>query len=374
MSTPASSRSARTSGGSDAGPRVATILVRRIGTASLVGAGRRRSLDPPPQRVGVGHLDQSDPHPVGVGDPTFPQPPGLGLRWRWISTPCCGQALVLGVDVGTWSHRAPPPGATGPPPLTSSRNPPPRKKTTPVTRAGGAVLAVDRAARARRGTRRRRPRSPTGASATGWRGRPRCATVPTLPTNRALRRRAPTCDRHGAAPDPPCPPAAGRERRRSRGPGPVGPRPAPGRGAGPWLATPERIEAVYTSPLRRSVETAPPAGRGAGAAVTPDAALAEYDAEAMAYIPIEELQAAGDPRWMEVPTDIAGVPGPGRRGRRPPGRRAPSQRDSPRVPRRGHQRGRVRGPGDRAPDDLPSGYTSISRVLVASTGQRSLAS
>ena len=89
------------------------------------------------------------------------------------------------------------------------------------------------------------------------------------------------------------------------------------------------------------------------------AALAEYDADAMAYIPIEELRAAGDPRWMEAPT-TSPASRPRRRGRGPPGHRPPLAAHSPRVPWRGHQRGRVRGPGDRAPHDLPSG-TRASR-------------
>ncbi|MGH9193181.1 MAG: histidine phosphatase family protein, partial [Acidimicrobiales bacterium] len=72
-----------------------------------------------------------------------------------------------------------------------------------------------------------------------------------------------------------------------------------------WLV-PEGLDAIYTSPLRRAVQTAAPLGDALGLAVASDAALAEYDADAMAYIPIEELRAAGDPRWMEVPDDIAG--------------------------------------------------------------------
>jgi probable phosphoglycerate mutase len=72
-----------------------------------------------------------------------------------------------------------------------------------------------------------------------------------------------------------------------------------------WLAG-EVIDAVYTSPLRRAVETAAPLAEQIGSEPAIEPVLAEYDADAAAYIPIEELRAAGDPRWMEVPDDVAG--------------------------------------------------------------------
>jgi 2,3-bisphosphoglycerate-dependent phosphoglycerate mutase len=70
-----------------------------------------------------------------------------------------------------------------------------------------------------------------------------------------------------------------------------------------WLAT-EPIAAIYASPLRRAQETAAPLAAKLGLPVALDPTLAEYDAEASAYIPIEELKAAGDPRWMQLPDDI----------------------------------------------------------------------
>jgi probable phosphoglycerate mutase len=70
-----------------------------------------------------------------------------------------------------------------------------------------------------------------------------------------------------------------------------------------WLAT-EPIAAVYASPLRRARETAAPLAAKLGLTVALDPTLAEYDAESSAYIPIEELKAAGDPRWMQLPDDI----------------------------------------------------------------------
>jgi 2,3-bisphosphoglycerate-dependent phosphoglycerate mutase len=140
-----------------------------------------------------------------------------------------------------------------------------------------------------------------------------------------------------------------------------------------WLA-PEGIEAVYTSPLRRSVETAEPLGETLGLAVTPDEALAEYDAEAMAYIPIEELRAAGDPRWMEGPDDVAGFQDRVVKGVDRLAASHPSQRIA--IVCHGGVINvvvsAVLGIGPRM-IFLPA-YTSISRVLVASTGERSLAS
>src|ERR687898_735184 len=115
-----------------------------------------------------------------------------------------------------------------------------------------------------------------------------------------------------------------------------------------WLA-PEAIDAIYTSPLRRALETAAPLAIALGVDPVPEPALAEYDADAMAYIPIEELKAAGDPRWMALPDDIAGFQG--------------------RVVN--VVVAAVLGLGPRMVF-LPA-YTSITRVLVASSGQRSLA-
>ena len=140
-----------------------------------------------------------------------------------------------------------------------------------------------------------------------------------------------------------------------------------------WLAA-ERIDAVYTSPLRRAVETAAPLGEALGVAVTSEAALAEYDAEATAYIPIEELRAAGDPRWMEVPDDIAGFQARVGEGVDRLAAAHPSQRIAF-VCHGGVINVIVSAVLGVGPQMLflPA-YTSISRVLIASTGQRSLAS
>jgi probable phosphoglycerate mutase len=67
-----------------------------------------------------------------------------------------------------------------------------------------------------------------------------------------------------------------------------------------WLAD-ERIDAVWSSPMRRARETAAPLADRVGLEVVVDDGLAEYDREALSYIPIEELKAANDPRWKQLP-------------------------------------------------------------------------
>ena len=67
-----------------------------------------------------------------------------------------------------------------------------------------------------------------------------------------------------------------------------------------WLAE-ERLDAIYASPLRRARETAAPLAAKLGLDVAIDESLCEYDADAVEYIPMEDLKAAGDPRWNEVP-------------------------------------------------------------------------
>lgn len=67
-----------------------------------------------------------------------------------------------------------------------------------------------------------------------------------------------------------------------------------------WLAA-EPLAAVYASPLRRARETAAPLAARHGLEVRLEDSVREYDADAVEYIPMEELKAAGDPRWNEVP-------------------------------------------------------------------------
>jgi broad specificity phosphatase PhoE len=62
----------------------------------------------------------------------------------------------------------------------------------------------------------------------------------------------------------------------------------------------DRLAAMYTSPLRRAVETA--AAISTATAIEPwtDDDLAEYDRDSDSYIPIEELRALKDERWQEI--------------------------------------------------------------------------
>jgi probable phosphoglycerate mutase len=140
-----------------------------------------------------------------------------------------------------------------------------------------------------------------------------------------------------------------------------------------WLAE-EKVDALYASPMRRALETATPVSERLGLDVIVEEDVAEYDRDAASYIPIEELKAAGDPRWHQVPEQPE------------------------------HFRGVVVGaierivaahPGQRVAvvchggvvnayaahvlgiDDvlffLPH-YTSISRIMAASSGERSISS
>ena len=67
-----------------------------------------------------------------------------------------------------------------------------------------------------------------------------------------------------------------------------------------WLAD-ERVDALWCSPMLRARETARPVAERLELDIVFDDGLAEYDRDAASYIPIEELKAAGDPRWNEVP-------------------------------------------------------------------------
>src|SRR5688500_6436096 len=67
-----------------------------------------------------------------------------------------------------------------------------------------------------------------------------------------------------------------------------------------WLAE-EAVHAIWRSPMRRARETAEPIADRLGLPVIIEEVIAEFDRDADSYIPIEELKAAGDPRWNEVP-------------------------------------------------------------------------
>ncbi len=66
-----------------------------------------------------------------------------------------------------------------------------------------------------------------------------------------------------------------------------------------WLRD-EAVDAVYTSPMRRARETAVPLAASKGLDAVVVEGVAEFDRDAEAYVPMEELKAAGDPRWQDL--------------------------------------------------------------------------
>jgi probable phosphoglycerate mutase len=59
----------------------------------------------------------------------------------------------------------------------------------------------------------------------------------------------------------------------------------------------EHIDAVYASPLKRAQQTAEPLAARRGVNISTSAGIAEWDQNSSEYVPVEELKAAGDPRW-----------------------------------------------------------------------------
>jgi probable phosphoglycerate mutase len=66
-----------------------------------------------------------------------------------------------------------------------------------------------------------------------------------------------------------------------------------------WLRE-EPISHVYTSPMRRARETAEPLAGALGIEAVVDDELAEFDRDSHFYIPIEELRATKDQRWLDM--------------------------------------------------------------------------
>jgi probable phosphoglycerate mutase len=62
----------------------------------------------------------------------------------------------------------------------------------------------------------------------------------------------------------------------------------------------EQIDAVYSSPLQRARQTAAPLATARGMDVRIEAGIAEFDQNSPEYIPVEELKAANDPRWVAM--------------------------------------------------------------------------
>ena len=62
----------------------------------------------------------------------------------------------------------------------------------------------------------------------------------------------------------------------------------------------EHIDAIYTSPMKRAVQTAAPLASIKSLAPIVVEGVAEFDQHSNEYIPVEELKAANDPRWKEL--------------------------------------------------------------------------
>lgn len=72
-----------------------------------------------------------------------------------------------------------------------------------------------------------------------------------------------------------------------------------------WLAA-EEVHAVYSSPMRRAVETATPLAEAHGHELQISEDIREYDAGNNSYIPYEELKAAKDEHWRALAEDRLG--------------------------------------------------------------------
>jgi probable phosphoglycerate mutase len=71
------------------------------------------------------------------------------------------------------------------------------------------------------------------------------------------------------------------------------------RRAARWLAT-ERIDAVFSSPMRRAMQTAEPFVAGCGLTLTTHLGIVEFDRGSGAYIPMEELKREDYAAWKAL--------------------------------------------------------------------------
>lgn len=141
-----------------------------------------------------------------------------------------------------------------------------------------------------------------------------------------------------------------------------------------WLATGDHIHAIWSSPMRRARETAAPLVERLGLELHVSDGLAEYDRESLSYIPVEELKAANDPRWYQLPErpeefQAAVVEAIEQVVAAHPGQRVAVVCHGGVI---NAYAGHVVGIDD--PLFFLPKYTSVSRILAASTGVRSIES
>ena len=67
-----------------------------------------------------------------------------------------------------------------------------------------------------------------------------------------------------------------------------------------YLAAEAPLDALYASPLVRARQTAEPIAEWFGLQIVLEDDVAEWDRHSNEYVPIEELKAAGDPRWQAL--------------------------------------------------------------------------
>ncbi len=155
---------------------------------------------------------------------------------------------------------------------------------------------------------------------------------------------------------------------------------AQARAVAAWLAG-ERFHALYSSPLRRALETAAPLAASHGLAVEVEPRIIELDHASEDYIPMEELKVEDPEAWKAKLGEegYAGVDLPAFRARVVEGleeiaRRHPGERVA--VACHG---GVVNAwashiLGLAEPLFFEPAYTSVSRFLAASSGERSIQS
>lgn len=62
----------------------------------------------------------------------------------------------------------------------------------------------------------------------------------------------------------------------------------------------EKLDAIYSSPMKRAIQTAHPIGQAHGIVPIEIDGVAEWDRHSNEYVPVEELKASNDPRWQEM--------------------------------------------------------------------------
>ena len=148
-----------------------------------------------------------------------------------------------------------------------------------------------------------------------------------------------------------------------------------------WLSS-ERIGAIYASPMRRALETAAPLGAALGLEIVIEPRLLEMDHLSEIYVPLEQLKREDYPRWQELIQRgglWAGIDLAAFRARVVEAlEEVIAAHAGSRVAVVCHNgvvnawAGHVLGVAD--PFFLEAGYTSVSRFLAASTGERSVRS